>query len=183
MLSFTRRQFHDDRLFDLNDLVVGLDQILRQVARPDVALAVHLSPEALRARVDAGQLELSLINLVRNASDATPSGGRIAISTRMDRRTPSVATAVVAVADSGHGMSAEIVFRSVEPFFTTKEPRQGTGLGLSTVNGFAEQSVGTLSIDSQPGRGTTVTLAFPYRDHDLAPRARAPEGAVGYARA
>jgi PAS domain S-box-containing protein len=187
MLSFARRQFHDDRPFDLNDVVSGLDQILRQVAGGHVNLAFDLAADPVPARLDAGQLELSLINLIRNAADATPPGGTIVVATRVEPGRADRPRVVVSVRDNGHGMSAEVVSRSVEPFFTTKAPGHGTGLGLSMVKGFAEQSSGTLEIESIPGQGTTVTLGFPLYDADAPVDEEAPyppaRNEVGYAQA
>jgi signal transduction histidine kinase len=107
--------------------------------------------------LDPGQLEMALLNLVRNASDAMPKGGELVVSTELD------GAVKLRVRDTGTGMAAHIIKRATEPFFTTKPKGAGTGLGLSMVNGFAAQSGGTMEIDSVSGEGTTITLAFPMR--------------------
>ncbi len=172
MLSFARRQFHDNQAVDLNGLLEGFDGILRQIAGPRVALRLELAPTPVVAELDAGQLEMALLNLVRNAADAMAAGGSLVISTRAgdggaagggEAGQEGEGWVALAVRDSGTGMSAETMRRAVEPFFTTKPPGTGTGLGLSMVNGFAVQSGGRMTIASEPGRGATVTLAFPAR--------------------
>jgi PAS domain S-box-containing protein len=160
MLSFARRQFHDNQRVDLNQLVTNIDDILRQVAGERVAFQLDLAPDQLVVNLDAGQMELALLNLVRNAADAMPDGGNLVIRTRA---TPGAAicTALLEVEDCGTGMPPDIARRAVDPFFTTKPKGAGTGLGLSMVNGFAAQSGGTLDIQSETGRGTKVILSFP----------------------
>ena len=130
-----------------------------------MTVVLELAPEPLAARIDPGQMELALLNLVRNAADAIPQGGRIVVSTRLRRYDDVTGAAAVeiAVSDTGVGMAPEVVRRATEPFFTTKERGKGTGLGLSMVNGFAEQSDGRMEIESVPGAGTTVRLVFPIR--------------------
>lgn len=166
MLSFARRQFHDNRVIDLNAALGDFDDILRQMAGAGIAVTLDLAPGPLPAELDAGQFEMALLNLVRNAADAMPGGGRIAVRTRRTGAAGGEAGGVpggveVSVEDGGTGMTPEVVRRAVEPFFTTKPKGAGTGLGLSMVNGFAAQSGGAMRIDSTPGRGTTITLAFP----------------------
>ncbi len=163
MLSFARRQFHDNQALDVNEMLRNFDSILDQMAGSDVTVALDLAPEPLAAKIDPGQMELALLNLVRNAADAMPTGGRIVVSTRLRRYdADDDASAVeIALRDTGVGMPVEVVRRATEPFFTTKERGKGTGLGLSMVNGFAEQSNGRLEIESAPGEGTTIRLVFP----------------------
>ena len=165
MLSFARRQFHDNQTLDVNEMLRNFDSILDQMAGSDVTVVLELAPEPLAARIDPGQMELALLNLVRNAADAIPQGGRIVVSTRLRRYDDVTGAAAVeiAVSDTGVGMAPEVVRRATEPFFTTKERGKGTGLGLSMVNGFAEQSDGRMEIESVPGAGTTVRLVFPIR--------------------
>ena len=166
MLSFSGRQFHDPKLADLGALARNLDSLLAQAAGPDVTLVLSLCPEPLPVLVDAGQLELALLNLVRNAADAMPGGGTLTISTARQGAGTEGCQAVLAVADTGTGMLPEVVRRATEPFFTTKERGKGTGLGLSMVRGFAEQSGGRLDLDSLPGRGTRVSIVLPCQDAD-----------------
>ena len=160
MLSFARRQFHDDQLTDLSERVRELDSILGQMTGPGIEIAMRLAPEKLPVRLDTGQFELALINLARNAADAMPDGGTLTLATRL---LPGGAAPLVEleVADTGEGMPAEVMRRATEPFFTTKARGRGTGLGLSMVQGFAEQSGGALTIESTPGQGATLRLRFP----------------------
>jgi PAS domain S-box-containing protein len=159
MLSFARRQFHDKRTVDLNVAIAEVDGILDQAAGNGVSLRLELWPRPLVARVDPGQLELALLNLVRNAADATVRGGEIVVATRA--REQLEGEVELTVADTGAGMTPEVASRAVEPFFTTKEQGSGTGLGLSMVSGFVEQSEGRLEIETSVGAGTTVRLIFP----------------------
>ncbi len=162
MLSFARRQFHDNQALDLNQLLSNFDSILRQMAGMGVALTLRLAPEPLLVELDAGQFEMALLNLVRNAADAMPQGGPLLIETRGPTSTAADEAAMVelVVRDQGGGMTPEVVSRAVEPFFTTKPKGAGTGLGLSMVNGFVAQSGGRMTITSAPGEGTAITLAF-----------------------
>jgi signal transduction histidine kinase len=165
MLSFARRQFHDNQLLDLNDLLGDFDGILKQMAGAMVDLRFELAPRLLPVAVDAGQLEMALLNLVRNASDAMPEGGRLRIMTRARAAgIDAPAVAELCVQDEGIGMEPEVERRAVEPFFSTKPKGAGTGLGLSMVNGFVAQSGGRMTISTAVGRGTTVCLTFPLRE-------------------
>ncbi len=165
MLSFARRQFHDSQPGDLNEILSDTDSLLAQVVGSDVELWFDLASGEMPVSIDTGQLELALINLGRNAVDAMPGGGRLTISTRRLEREDGGEWVCLEVADTGIGMPAEVVEKAVEPFFTTKERGRGTGLGLSMVAGFAEQSGGRLEIDSAPGAGTRVRLLLPRRPH------------------
>jgi PAS domain S-box-containing protein len=158
MLSFSRRQFHDAQSTDLNALLAGIDTIIEQFARGRCTLAIEPGPGPITVAVDAGQFEIALMNLVRNASDAMPEGGTITIRTEAAGKVASIS-----VRDEGVGMDADALRRSTEPFYTTKPLGQGTGLGLSMVRGFAEQSGGRLDIQSEPGRGTTARIELPRR--------------------
>ena len=163
MLSFARRQFHDTRVIDVRATLGGCDSILDQMAGASVAVRLALGEAPLFAALDASQLEMALLNLVRNAADAAPADGRIVVSTRArDLDGPGSAPAVeVSVADTGSGMTAEVAQKALEPFFTTKARGKGTGLGLSMVRGFVEQSGGRVELQTAPGVGTTVRLVFP----------------------
>ena len=163
MLSFARRQFHDDKLLDVNETLANCDSILDQMAGSTVEVKLDLAPEPLVTSLDASQLEMALLNLVRNAADAVPPGSSIGVSTRL--RPPAgpddVPAIEIAVSDRGSGMDAEVARRATEPFFTTKALGKGTGLGLSMVKGFVEQSRGSFELESEPGVGTTIRLVFP----------------------
>jgi PAS domain S-box-containing protein len=163
MLSFARRQFHDVETADVNALLGKFDGILDQIAGDYCKVDVVLEEAPLPVAVDAGQLEMALLNLVRNAADALPEGGAITI--RTERQGPDV---VIAVEDRGVGMPPELARRATEPFFTTKPLGKGTGLGLSMVKGFAEQSGGRLLIDSEQGRGTVMRIVLPRTEANAA---------------
>ena len=163
MLSFARRQFHDNQTLDVNATLANCDSILDQMAGTGVTVKLALSDEAMMASVDPSRLEMALLNLVRNAADAAPRGSEIVIATRARRQdgpdgNPSVE---ISVADQGSGMTPEVAQRALEPFFTTKPLGKGTGLGLSMVKGFVEQSNGQLELQTTEGAGTTIRLVFP----------------------
>ncbi len=163
MLSFARRQFHDDRILDVNATLASCDVILDQVAGADIRVRLDLADQPLLTLVDASQLEMALLNLVRNAADAVPPGSEITVATRPRRDDPlgGAPALEIAVTDAGTGMTPEVAQRALEPFFTTKAIGKGTGLGLSMVKGFVEQSNGRLELDTVLGIGTTIRLVFP----------------------
>ena len=179
MLSFARRQFHENQTLDINETLANCDSILDQMAGADINVVLDLADEPLMVSLDASQLEMALLNMVRNAADAAPAGSRIAIATRARRYDgPATGPAVeIAVADDGCGMSPEVARRATEPFFTTKSLGKGTGLGLSMVKGFVEQSNGKLEIDTAPGVGTTIRLIFPQDRQATASGAPGSQGA------
>ena len=156
MLAFTRRSFDASGPADLNGLLGEVDTMLGQMAGQGCRVDLVMENEPLPVAVDAGQLELALLNLVRNASDALPLGGAIVIRTEAHG-----AEVAIAVEDEGEGMAPGVARRAADPFFTTKPMGQGSGLGLSMVRGFAEQAGGRLQIDSAEGRGTTVRIVLP----------------------
>lgn len=172
MLSFARRQFLDARPTDLRDALREIDALVDQVSGPGIVVRIELPPQPVPARVDAGQLEVALLHLVRNSVDAMPAGGRLTLSADVapatpDDPAPSEARGFVElrVADTGHGMAPDIAARAPEPFFTTRPHGVGekarAGLGLSMVKGFTEQSGGRLQLDSTPGEGTIARLILP----------------------
>lgn len=167
MLSFARRQFHDNQVLDVNATITGCDTILDQMAGSGSTVRLELAPEPLLASLDASQLEMALLNLVRNAADASIDGGTVIVSTqrRSQGEQDGEPRIEIAVVDRGSGMDDEVVRRAIEPFFTTKVLGKGTGLGLSMVKGFVEQSGGTLEIESSLGQGTTIRLVFPALHH------------------
>ena len=170
LLAFARRQPLIPKSVDANQLVVSLEDLLRRTIGEAIDLAIVVSDDLWNTLCDPNQLESALLNLAINARDAMPDGGKLTISTanaRLDgvtADTPALAPAdyiCVAVTDTGTGMSAEVAARAFDPFFTTKPIGQGTGLGLSMIYGFARQSNGHATIDSKPGRGTSVRLYLP----------------------
>jgi PAS domain S-box-containing protein len=169
LLSFARRDELRAEPVDVPVLLEGLHEILTHTLGAGVTVQLDLEPELSLALADRGQLETVLVNLATNARDAMPGGGVIIISARAEmvahNAHPTGLSAGdyvrVAVADTGAGIDAALLARVVEPFFTTKEQGKGTGLGLPMARSFAEQSGGALSIASEPGHGTTVTLWLP----------------------
>ncbi len=171
LLAFARRQTLDNRPVCVATLIGGMEDLLRRTLGEQVRLWIAAPRDGWRAMTDPNQLESAILNLAINARDAMPDGGDLGISVRhMSVESASeVATErlepgdylAISVADSGVGMSADVLAKAFEPFFTTKPVGQGTGLGLSMVFGFARQSGGDVRIDSAPGAGTRVTLLLP----------------------
>ena len=160
MLSFAGRQNLTSETVDLGEILKQSDQLLNQIAAPGRRVEIAPATGPVTARIDVGQLQLALINLLRNASDATDDGGRIVIATRTTVQ-EGQSTAEISVSDNGSGMTPDIAAKADGPFFTTKAPGKGTGLGLSVVAGFCQQSGGSMVIETAPGEGTTVRLLFP----------------------
>jgi signal transduction histidine kinase len=170
LLAFSRRQAMEPRIVNPNDVLRGLETLLRRLIDGNVRIDTSLSADTPLIRVDPGQLEQVVMNLAINASDAMPEGGRLAIETageelsngnRPDRELSPGLYARIRVSDTGHGMDSETQAQIFEPFFTTKEPGRGTGLGLSTVFGIIKQSNGTVVVDSTPGSGSLFTVYLP----------------------
>jgi signal transduction histidine kinase/HAMP domain-containing protein len=174
LLAFSRKQVLAPTMLDLNDVVSGMAQMLQRLIGESIDLVFSPGPHLGRVKVDPGQLEQVIVNLVVNARDAMPNGGRIIIETsnvelggQPAGRHGGVSSGwhvMLAVRDTGTGMDAETQARIFEPFFTTKGPGKGTGLGLATVYGVVNQSGGSISVDSEPGAGTTFTIYFPRVD-------------------
>lgn len=167
LLSFARKQRLEPRGVNLNSLVVEFSEMLARTLGEKVDLRLDLKPGLLSCTLDPVHLEMALLNVLINARDAMPGGGKIIIATAtmtldgqaMAHHLPPGQYAVLSVQDEGQGMPAEVLQRATEPFFTTKAP--GTGLGLAMVHGFVQQSNGRLEIESKPGAGTTVRMLFP----------------------
>ena len=168
LLAFSRKQMLQPRVLDLNDVVAGMAQMLERLIGENIELVTAPAPRLWLVRADPAQLEQILLNLAVNARDAMLQGGRLTIATaNEDLDDAFVAThpgaspgphAMLSVADTGHGMSPEVLAHVFEPFFTTKEVGKGTGLGLATVYGIVKQHDGYVHVDSTPGRGTTVRI-------------------------
>ena len=180
LLAFSRRQVLKPKVLDLNTVVAGLEGMLQRLVGEDIHLVTALDPELGPVKADPGQIEQAIMNLVVNARDAMPQGGRLTIETAnvgrttADRRGESLKEparyAMLAVSDTGCGMDAQTQARIFEPFFTTKEVGKGTGLGLSTVYGIVEQSGGHIDVASELGRGTTFKIYLPRVDDAVAER-------------
>ncbi len=178
LLAFSRRQFIAAKVLDLNALVANMDGMLRRLIGEDlVELCAELDASTGAIKADPGQVEQVIMNLVVNARDAMPTGGRLTIETRNvtigeEVRLDAVGVApgsyvLLAVCDNGQGMDAETRSHLFEPFFTTKEKGKGTGLGLSTVYGIVKQSGGNITVESFPGRGTTFRIYFPRVEQEI----------------
>jgi PAS domain S-box-containing protein len=173
LLAFTRQQFRRPEILELNQVVASLERMLRRSLPDDHELVLRLGAAESRIRMDRGQLEQVLVNLVLNARDSIQGRGRITIETARALidgeyarqhevvRVPTGPYVLLAVSDTGCGMSPGVQARMFEPFFTTKPVGQGTGLGLSTVYGIVKQSEGFVWAYSEPGQGTTFKLYFP----------------------
>jgi signal transduction histidine kinase/ActR/RegA family two-component response regulator len=167
LLAFSRRQPLDPKTIDLKDLVTGMAPLWRRTLGENVVVKLLVAEETWAAKLDRAQMESSLLNLVINARDAMPDGGVLTVETSnatIDPDNPELRPgdyAVVAVSDTGHGMSQELLAKVIEPFFTTKGVGKGSGLGLSMIYGFAKQSGGQLGIYSEVDHGTTVRLYLP----------------------
>ena len=158
LLAFSRRQHLEPRVVDLNAAVAGVQRMLRSIIRENIAFTFLPSPELGSVRIDLGQLEQVIMNLVVNACDAMPAGGALTIETTDDAPKKRV---LLRVRDTGHGMDNATMQRIFEPFFTTKEKGRGTGLGLATCYGIVEQSGGRIQVESELGCGTVFTIALP----------------------
>jgi PAS domain S-box-containing protein len=171
LLAFSRRQTLDPKPTDVNRLVAGMEELIRRTVGPEITVEAPIGAVGLwPTLVDPSQLENALLNLCLNARDAMPDGGKITIETgnrwmdeRMarERDLPAGQYVSLCVSDTGTGMPPEVTARAFEPFFTTKPIGQGTGLGLSMIYGFAQQSGGQVRIYSEVGQGSTVCIYLP----------------------
>ena len=172
LLAFSRRQVLQPKLVNLNSIVMDINKMLRRLIGEDIELILILDPNLGVIKADPGQIEQVIMNLVVNARDAMPTGGKLTIETGnvlLERDylhkhiavQPAGNYITLSVADSGNGMDDETLGHIFEPFFTTKEHGKGTGLGLSTVYGIIKQSEGFIWVNSEPGKGSSFRIYFP----------------------
>jgi PAS domain S-box-containing protein len=169
LLSFARRQELKSVVANLDHMLSGMEMLLRQATGETIDLVVEETPLLWSCEIDPTQFKSAVMNLVMNAREAMPAGGRLVLSTaNLPARDipsgsdlPAGEYVALTVRDTGEGMSPEVTARAFEPFYTTREVGRGTGLGLSMVYGFAKQSGGGVVIESEPGAGTAVTVYLP----------------------
>ncbi|WP_435036490.1 ATP-binding protein [Pseudomonas neuropathica] len=178
LLAFSRRQSLDSKAVQMNTLVLSMGELLQRSLNESIQLDMRLNDKLWVAEADPNQLESALLNLVINARDAMPDGGKLVVETSNQVLTREFTEAysnlepgdyvMLSVTDNGSGMPQSVVSRAFDPFFTTKPIGQGTGLGLSMIYGFSKQSRGHVSIDSEIDEGTTVRLYLPrFRGEEL----------------
>ncbi|MBJ6727779.1 hybrid sensor histidine kinase/response regulator [Geomesophilobacter sediminis] len=171
LLAFSRREPIDPRPLNFNDVVRKVEKLLTRIIGEDIAVRTEFGEEPLRVNADSGQIEQVLINLATNARDAMPQGGTLSIATEavaLDAEQLALRGAegagryaLISVTDTGTGMEQGVAERIFEPFFTTKETGKGTGLGLSIVYGIIQQHSGFITVNSEPGQGTTFRIYLP----------------------
>jgi len=187
LLAFGRQQSHEPRSIELNSVVTNMEGLMQRLTGADIKLKTELRPGLGEVKVDPGQLEQVLVNLVLNARDAMPAGGTLTIETgeRMisgSNRGRSVKPGryvVLAVSDSGSGMDNDTLSHVFEPFFTSQTPGSRAGLGLSIVYGIVKQSGGVVRVSSEPGQGTTVKVFLPRVEGDEPVATEAPVSLKG----
>ncbi len=184
LMAFGRVQEVRMETLDIAARLAEARPLLAGALPANIGLEYELAPGLWPVTVDPAQLELALLNLVINARDAMPGGGRVVLRGRnqaLGGETPDLRAGeymVLSVSDSGQGMSEEVMARALDPFYSTKGVGKGAGLGLPQAYGFAKQNDGTLTLDSRPGQGTTVTLYLPRARQPLTPRAAEARGAI-----
>lgn len=171
LLVLSHRQVLQPTLLNLNSVVERMNRLLKRLVPENIELVSWTDPDVANVKADPGQLEQVILNLVVNARDAMPTGGRITIKTQNIKLTQGYSTrhahlqpglyVLLEITDTGSGMGNEVTSHLFEPFFTTKEPGKGTGLGLSTVYGIVKQSGGYITVESQVGAGTSFKIYLP----------------------
>lgn len=186
LLTFSRRQMTKHKPLDLNTLVSELEPMLRSVVGENIELEVQVAAEPYLIRSERDQVEQAILNLVLNARDAMPSGGKLTVTAersvvdepfaRLHQPLKPGPYVLLTIRDTGCGMDPETCSHVFEPFFTTKEPGRGTGLGLATVYGTVQQAGGTITVESKPGMGSLFSIYLPHFAGSLAPE---PEKSAG----
>ena len=189
LLAFSRRQTLDPKPTPVDTLIGEIADLIRRTVGPGIELLVHGTGDLWLTRIDPSQLENAVLNLCINGRDAMPDGGRITVATanatldRVAAAARGVAPGdyvLLSVADTGTGMTPDVIAKAFDPFFTTKPLGQGTGLGLSMIHGFVRQSGGEVHIQSQPGAGTVMSLILPrYLGAAPSPVVAVPVGQTG----
>jgi CheY-like chemotaxis protein len=171
LLAFSRKQVLKPKVLDLNGVVLNMDKMVRRLMNENIEMRTSVEKNLGAVKADPGQIEQVILNLIVNARDAMPDGGKLWIETRNVELESGIANdqasiqagpyATLSVRDTGVGISAETLPHIFEPFYTTKESSRGTGLGLSTVYGIVKQSGGHISVTSELGKGTTFKVYLP----------------------
>jgi len=171
LLAFSRKQILEPRIINCNEIIINMEKMLRRIIGENIDLVTVTAPELWSVKVDPGQIEQVMMNLVVNARDAMPKGGKLIIETanieidsRQSRKYPDLKPGsyiLISVSDNGSGMTEEVKSKIFDPFFTTKKPGKGTGLGLATVYGIIKQSGGHISVSSEIGKGTSFKIHLP----------------------
>jgi nitrogen-specific signal transduction histidine kinase/ActR/RegA family two-component response regulator len=179
LLTFSRRTIDEPEAIDVHEVISAAHDMLTQLVADGVTIALQLDATSTRIDADPRRIEQVLVNLVVNASDAMPSGGRVTLATS-DGYGPGgsddgLRSVRIAVSDTGTGMAPHVLHRIFEPFFTTKPPGSGTGLGLATADGVVRSYGGTITVESRMGEGTTFVITLPLSV--LSPQTRAASGA------
>jgi len=188
LLSFSRRQVIEPKVIDLNDLIINTDKMLRRLIGDDIELVTLPANDLGLVKADPGQIEQVLMNLAVNARDAMPKGGKLSIETanvtldaeyaRQHGDASPVRHVMLAVSDTGMGMSEEVQEHIFEPFFTTKEVGKGTGLGLATCYGIVQQSGGHIEVSSEPGRGASFKVYLPVTEETYAAQPKMVDSSI-----
>lgn len=186
LLTFARRRQYETARLNLNDQVKKMIDLLERTLDDQITLETQFAPDIWTVRADPSEIENAVLNLAINARDAMPKGGRLIVETANIAVGEGQVGAMhklaageyvrLSVCDNGTGMTADVQQHAFEPFFTTKQPGRGTGLGLSSIYGFSLELGGTVTIDSEPGRGTSVHVYLPRSDGEQVAR---PDGHAG----